>query len=91
MVPHEMTPADISRIKSDFVTAARRAKDAGFVWLELHFAHGYLAQSFFSVHANQRQDEYGGSLQGRSRFLLETQAAVRDEWPQHLPLTARSV
>lgn len=80
---------DIARVQADFVAAAQRALAAGFEWLELHFAHGYLAQSFFSRHANQRTDQYGGSLEKRSRFLLETLAAVREVWPQHLPLTAR--
>ncbi|BCQ35656.1 MULTISPECIES: NADH:flavin oxidoreductase/NADH oxidase [Erwinia] len=88
-VPKAMTLDDITRVKSDFVAAARRARDAGFEWLELHFAHGYLAQSFFSVHANQRNDQYGGDFAGRSRFLLETLAAVREVWPENLPLTAR--
>ncbi|MEL4886992.1 NADH:flavin oxidoreductase/NADH oxidase [Pectobacterium betavasculorum] len=87
--PQEMTLEDIARVRDDFVAAARRALDAGFEWLELHFAHGYLAQSFFSVHSNKRNDQYGGSFYNRSRFLLETLAAVRDVWPQHLPLTAR--
>ncbi|MBN0669063.1 NADH:flavin oxidoreductase/NADH oxidase, partial [Pseudomonas aeruginosa] len=58
-------------------------------WLELHFAHGYLAQSFLSEHSNHRDDAYGGSFDNRSRFLLETLAAVREVWPEHLPLTAR--
>ena len=88
-MPKEMTIADIERVKSDFVAAAKRARDAGFKWLELHFAHGYLGQSFFSVHANTRTDQYGGSLENRSRFLLETLAAVREVWPENLPLTAR--
>lgn len=88
-VPEAMTLADIARVKADFVAAAKRARDAGFEWLELHFAHGYLAQSFFSVRANRREDAYGGDLAGRSRFLLETLEAVREVWPQHLPLTAR--
>lgn len=88
-VPKAMTLDDVARVREDFVAAARRARDAGFEWLELHFAHGYLAQSFFSVHANQRTDQYGGNFQGRSRFLLETLAAVREVWPEHLPLTAR--
>lgn len=88
-VPQEMRIADIERVKADFAAAAKRAKDAGFEWLELHFAHGYLAQSFFSVHSNQRQDQYGGNFEGRSRFLLETLDAVRAEWPENLPLTAR--
>jgi 2,4-dienoyl-CoA reductase-like NADH-dependent reductase (Old Yellow Enzyme family) len=87
--PREMSLADIERVKADFVSAAKRALAAGFEWLELHFAHGYLAQSFFSTHANQRTDAYGGSFAARSRFLLETLAAVREVWPDHLPLTAR--
>ena len=88
-VPRAMTVDDIARVREDFVAAARRALEAGFEWLELHFAHGYLAQSFYSVHANQRDDAYGGSFENRSRFLLETLQAVRKVWPEHLPLTAR--
>ncbi len=88
-VPQEMSLADIQRVTADFAAAAVRARAAGFEWLELHFAHGYLAQSFFSVHANQRTDQYGGNLENRSRFLLETLAAVRSVWPENLPLTAR--
>jgi 2,4-dienoyl-CoA reductase-like NADH-dependent reductase (Old Yellow Enzyme family) len=84
-----MTPDDIARVQADFVAAAKRALAAGFEWLELHFAHGYLAQSFFSVHANRRTDQYGGDAEGRGRFLLETLAAVRAVWPERLPLTAR--
>ncbi|WP_374287182.1 NADH:flavin oxidoreductase/NADH oxidase [Pseudomonas fluvialis] len=87
--PQAMQLEDIARVQADFVAAAQRALAAGFEWLELHFAHGYLAQSFFSRHANQRTDQYGGSPEKRSRFLLETLAAVREVWPQHLPLTAR--
>lgn len=88
-VPREMTLEDIARVKGDFVAAAIRARDAGFEWLELHFAHGYLAQEFFSTWSNKRTDEYGGDFEGRARFLLETLAAVRAVWPDHLPLTAR--
>src|SRR5580692_7301949 len=88
-VPKAMTLDDIARVREDFVAAAKRARDAGFEWLELHFAHGYLGQSFFSTHSNQRDDAYGGSLENRSRFLLETLAAVRKVWPERLPLTAR--
>lgn len=88
-VPTEMTVADITRVREDFVAAARRALAAGFKWLVLHYAHGYLAQSFFSPLTNRRTDAYGGGFEGRARFLLETFAAVRDVWPEHLPLTAR--
>lgn len=88
-IPKAMTADDIARVQADFVSAAGRAREAGFEWLELHFAHGFLAQSFFSVHANKREDRYGGDLDGRSRFLLETLAAVRKVWPERLPLAAR--
>ena len=88
-VPREMTLADIARVQADFAAAARRAREAGFEWLELHFAHGYLGQSFVSRHANQRTDQYGGDATGRGRFALETLAAVRAVWPERLPLAAR--
>lgn len=88
-VPRAMTLDDIARVRADFVAAAERARDLGFEWLELHFAHGYLAQSFFSPHSNQRDDAYGGSAENRGRFLVETLAAVRKVWPERLPLTAR--
>ncbi|WP_457548364.1 oxidoreductase, partial [Agrobacterium vitis] len=90
LVGSEMCIRDSSeRIKADFVAAAKRALAAGFEWLELHFAHGYLGQSFFSTWSNKRTDNYGGDFDGRARFLLETLAAVRDVWPEHLPLAAR--
>lgn len=88
-VPSEMTLADIKRVQNDFVLAAQRALDAGFEWLELHLAHGYMGQSFFSPHSNQRTDEYGGSYENRARFSNEMLTAVRDVWPESLPLTAR--
>lgn len=88
-VPHELTRAEIARVQDGFVAAAKRALEAGFEWLELHFAHGYLAQSFFSPIANKRTDEYGGSFENRSRFLIDTLKAVRAIWPDHLPLTIR--
>lgn len=88
-VPKEMTLQEIARVREDFVAAAKRAHAVGFKWLVLHFAHGYLAQSFFSPLANQRTDEYGGSFENRARFILETLAAVRKVWPENLPLTAR--
>lgn len=87
--PREMTLEDIGRVRDDFVAAAKRAREVGFEWLELHFAHGYLAQSFFSEHSNQRTDAYGGSYENRSRFLRETFAAVRKVWPERFPLTIR--
>jgi 2,4-dienoyl-CoA reductase-like NADH-dependent reductase (Old Yellow Enzyme family) len=88
-IPHEMTKAEIARARADFVAAAKRALAAGFQLLELHFAHGYLGQSFFSPIANKRSDEYGGSFENRVRFLTETLEAVRAVWPEKYPLSAR--
>jgi len=87
--PHALSVAEIHNVTAAFVAAARRALAAGFEWLELHFAHGYLAHSFYSPLSNQRTDEYGGSFENRSRFLLETLTAVRAVWPERLPLTVR--
>lgn len=89
IVPKEMTVTDIARIQEAFVAAAKRSLAAGFEWLELHFAHGYLAHSFYSPLSNHRTDAYGGSFGNRIRFLMETFAAVRKVWPERLPLTAR--
>ena len=88
-LPSEMTPADIRRTRQDFAAAAARALEAGFEWLELHFAHGFLGQNFLSRHSNTRTDQYGGSLENRARFLMQTVAAVRQVWPASLPLTLR--
>ncbi len=88
-VPRAMSLDDIRRVRSDFVAAAKRAREAGFEWLELHFAHGYMGQSFFSTWSNKREDAYGGNFENRSRFLVETLAAVRAVWPENLPLAAR--
>jgi len=84
-----MTPADMARVRDDFVRAARHAAEAGFDWLELHCAHGYLLSSFISPLTNQRSDEYGGTLANRLRFPLEVFGAVRAVWPQHLPISVR--
>jgi 2,4-dienoyl-CoA reductase-like NADH-dependent reductase (Old Yellow Enzyme family) len=88
-IPGEMTREDIQRTQHDFARAAVRALEAGFEWLELHFAHGFLGQSFLSRHANLRTDRYGGDLENRARFLIETVAAVKRVWPAHLPLAVR--
>jgi 2,4-dienoyl-CoA reductase-like NADH-dependent reductase (Old Yellow Enzyme family) len=89
VTPREMTVADIERIKQAFVAGAKRAVAAGFEMLELHFAHGYLAHEFYSPLANQRTDQYGGTFENRIRFLVETFTAVREVWPERLPLAAR--
>ncbi len=88
-VPQEMSVADIARVQADFVAAAERARDIGFEFLLLHFAHGYLAMNFLSPWSNQRTDNYGGTATNRARFMLETLDAVRAVWPQDRVLAAR--
>lgn len=86
---HALTHAEIKDIHQAYADAARRAHEAGFEWLEMHFAHGYLGASFFSPIANKRNDEYGGGLENRLRFHCEALDAVKAVWPDHLPLTVR--
>ena len=88
-VPHEMSLDEIARVQADTVSAVVRARELGFEWLELHMAHGYLAQNFFSPISNHRTDRYGGSAENRARYLFETLVAVREAWPQDRPLTVR--
>ena len=88
-VPRAITIEQIKRVQGDYVAAAKRALAAGFEFLQLHFAHGYLAASFLNDHSNQRSDQYGGILENRARFLQETVEAVRAVWPAHLPLSVR--
>jgi anthraniloyl-CoA monooxygenase len=71
------------------VAATRRAAEAGFDWLELHCAHGYLLSSFISPLTNRRDDEYGGDLAGRCRYPLEVFAAIRAAWPADKPISVR--
>lgn len=87
--PQELDIAGIKNIQDSFRTGAQRALAAGFEWLELHAAHGYLIHSFYSPLTNQRTDEYGGTFENRIRFLIETVRTVRTVWPEHLPLTVR--
>jgi len=84
-----MTRADMDRVTADFVRAARFAAEAGFDWLELHCAHGYLLSSFISPLTNQRTDDHGGSLANRLRYPLEVFAAIRAVWPKELPISVR--
>lgn len=78
--PHELSTAEMQVIIKNFVESARRAKTIGIDGIELHAAHGYLLHQFLSPIANQRQDQYGGSLENRMRFVLELFSAVRKEW-----------
>lgn len=87
--PREMTREDITRVQRAFVDATRRALAAGYQLVELHAAHGYLAHSFLSPLTNHRTDDYGGSFDHRTRFLMETVRAMRAAWPERLPLAVR--
>lgn len=87
--PRAMTEGDIRLVQGKFVAATRRALAAGFRWLELHFAHGYLAHTFLSPLSNTRKDTYGGPFENRVRFALETAKGVRAAWPEKFPLAAR--
>lgn len=88
-VPHELSIDEIHAIQDAFRAGAQRALAAGFEWLEIHAAHGYLIHSFYSPISNKRTDEYGGCFENRIRFLIETIRAIRPVWPDHLPLTVR--
>jgi anthraniloyl-CoA monooxygenase len=88
-LPRPMTREDMERVREDFVRAARRAAEAGFDWLELHCAHGYLLSSFISPLTNRRDDDYGGSLENRLRYPLEVFRAVRAVWPRERPMSVR--
>ena len=84
-----MTRSEMEQVRNEFVAATRRAIEAGFDWLELHCAHGYLLSAFLSPLTNQRTDEYGGSLENRLRYPLEVFAAMRAVWPAQLPMSVR--
>ncbi|QGZ41768.1 anthraniloyl-CoA monooxygenase [Pseudoduganella flava] len=88
-VAREATAADMDRIAADFVRATLAAESAGFDWLELHCAHGYLLSSFISPLTNRRTDEHGGGLENRCRFPLRVFAAMRAAWPAHKPMSVR--
>ena len=87
--PKEMTREDIEAVVRQFVDSARLALEAGFEVVELHMAHGYLLHEFLSPLSNRREDEFGGSLENRARFPLLITEAVREVWPERLPLFAR--
>ncbi|MYY82150.1 MULTISPECIES: bifunctional salicylyl-CoA 5-hydroxylase/oxidoreductase [unclassified Streptomyces] len=88
-VPRELSRAGLTKIREQFVSAARRADRAGFDLLELHAAHGYLLSGFLSPLTNRRTDAYGGDLPGRLRYPLEVFDAVREVWPAGKPMTVR--
>ena len=93
--PDHPNPIDVpdeqglQHLKSLYVRAAQRAERAGFDVIELHLAHGYLLNSFLSPLGNFRKDKYGGDRDGRMRFPLEVFKAIREVWPEQLPLGVR--
>ncbi len=88
-IPKELTKEEIKEIVKNFKNAAKRANDAGFDAIEIHGAHGYLIHEFLSPRSNMRQDEYGGNVENRTRFLKEIISAVKEAWPKKKPLLLR--
>jgi 2,4-dienoyl-CoA reductase-like NADH-dependent reductase (Old Yellow Enzyme family) len=88
-VPKALDEAEIAGVISAFADAAKRVDKAGFDFVEIHAAHGYLLHEFLSPLSNRRVDQYGGSFDNRTRLLLEVVDAVRAAWPEHLPLFVR--
>jgi 2,4-dienoyl-CoA reductase-like NADH-dependent reductase (Old Yellow Enzyme family) len=88
-VPTELSGEQIAEVIQAFVRAAERALAAGFKVAEVHAAHGYLLHQFLSPISNRRTDNYGGSFENRIRLLLEVTSAIREVWPQELPIFVR--
>ena len=88
-LPLEATTDQISAIIREFAEAAMRAKSAGYDGVEIHSAHGYLLNQFYSPLTNKRTDDYGGTLERRLRFLLETVSAVRTATGNDFPISVR--
>lgn len=87
--PRAMTEEEILGTIADFVATARRAVAAGYRFLEVHGAHGYLLHSFVSPISNKRNDRWGGDFEGRTRIVTEIARAVRDALPEDMPLALR--
>lgn len=89
LVPTELSQQQITDVIQAFVDAAKRSLAANFKVLEIHAAHGYLLHEFLSPLSNFRNDNYGGSFENRIRLLIEVTRAVREVWPDDLPLFVR--
>ena len=87
--PKELSVPEIEELIQDFLTAAQRAKRAGFDGVMIHMAHGYLLQQFLSPLSNLRSDDYGGDFERRARAPLEILKGVRRELGQDYPITCR--
>jgi len=88
-VPNELSLGGIAQVVESFASAAQRAGEAGYEWIEVHGAHGYLLHSFNSPISNTRTDAYGGSLEGRCRITREVAQAIRRVWPDNRVLAFR--
>jgi anthraniloyl-CoA monooxygenase len=88
-VPLAMTENEMQALLDAFVASTQRANAAGFDWLELHCAHGYLLSGFMCPLTNLRQDKHGGSLENRCRYPLQVFRAMRAAWPTHKPMAVR--
>jgi len=88
-VPRALTIAEIDDLVKAFAKAAERALAAGFHVIEMHAAHGYLLHEFLSPLSNQRADEYGGNFENRTRLVVRVAQAIRNVWPERLPLFCR--
>ncbi|MBX5465839.1 MAG: NADH:flavin oxidoreductase/NADH oxidase [Clostridia bacterium] len=88
-VPVAMDARTLAEVVTRFAEAARRALRAGFDWIEIHAAHGYLLHEFLSPLVNRREDAYGGSEEGRLRLAREVVRAVRSEVGSEFPLAVR--
>jgi 2,4-dienoyl-CoA reductase-like NADH-dependent reductase (Old Yellow Enzyme family) len=88
-VPQALDQPGIDAVIEAFRQAASRALTAGFDFIEIHAAHGYLLHEFLSPLANHRTDAYGGSFENRTRLVLNVVKEVRAEWPAHLPVLVR--
>jgi len=89
LLPAELSVSEIKEIVDQFVATTKRAEAAGFDWIEIHGAHGYLLHSFLSPLSNTRTDLYGGSFENRIRFVIEVVQAVRAAWDSRKPLAIR--
>jgi len=88
-IPRALSKEEVKGLVHAHIEAAARAKDAGFDGVDIHCAHGYIVPSFFSPLSNQRTDEYGGDLHGRTRFLLEITRGIKGRLGKDFPLTIK--
>jgi 2,4-dienoyl-CoA reductase-like NADH-dependent reductase (Old Yellow Enzyme family) len=87
--PREMTPKDIKRVISDFISAGVRAKQAGFDGIQLHIAHGYLLSSFISPYTNRRTDEWGGNSENRAKIVVRIIQGIQNKLGPDFPMIVK--